>query len=66
MNWKLLLFPVALVVETVSVVATKLATGTARECGFGDFVFDRKPGDPIGKLTQTRQQAIAERGYLRQ
>ena len=52
---RLLLFPVALVVEAVAVVFT------GKECGLGNFVFDRKPGDPVGKILQTREQAIAQR-----
>lgn len=54
MNLKLLFFPIALVVEAVSVVIS------GKECGFGNYVFDRKLNDPIGKLTQSRQEALDE------
>jgi hypothetical protein len=54
MNWKLVFLPLVLPVEIVSVVATGF------ECGFGNWVFDRKLGDPAGKTWQTRDQARAE------
>lgn len=62
MNWKILLLPLVLPVELASVAITTVATLGANpsECGFGNWVFDRKLGDPVGKTWQTRQQAIDE------
>ena len=57
MNWRILFLPVAVLVETAAVTITKLTTGTAHECGLGDWVFDRRVGDPIGKPFQTRREA---------
>lgn len=54
MNWKLIFFPAAVVVELTSVAFT------GREIGFGNWVMDRKLGDPKGKPFQTRQQIIDE------
>jgi hypothetical protein len=50
MNWKLLLLPLALPVELGSVVLTGF------ECGFGNWVLDRKIGDRLGKPWQTREE----------
>lgn len=60
MNWKLILLPLAIPVELASVVLTAAVTGNPSECGFGNWVFDRKLGDPVGKTWQTREKAIAE------
>ncbi len=49
MNWKLLLLPLAIVVE--SITAT-----TGKETGFGNWVLDRKIGDPTGKFWQKRKK----------
>lgn len=54
MNWKLILIPIALPVELIS----GLITGF--ECGFGNWVMDRKLGDPNGKWHQTREQALED------
>lgn len=54
MNWKLLLLPLAVLVE----VPAALING--RETGFGNWVIDRKLGDPVGKPCQTRKQALEE------
>lgn len=61
MNWKLIFLPLAIPVELVSVVVTGVLTGSPSECGFGNWVFDREIGDPVGKAYQTREQAIADR-----
>ena len=50
-NLKILLWPVALVVETVSVLVAQ------RESGFGDWVKDRRVDDPNGKWWETRASA---------
>ncbi len=52
MNWKLIFFPAAVVVEVASVAFT------GREIGFGNWVMDRKLGDPKGKPLQTRTEAL--------
>lgn len=54
MNFKLLLLPLAALVELPFAVAT------GRESGFGNWVMDRKLGDPTGKPWQTREQALEE------
>lgn len=54
MNFKLIFLPVALVVEVASVCATGF------ECGFGNWVFDRKLGDPNGKDWQSRKEALRD------
>jgi hypothetical protein len=51
MNWKLIFLPLVLPIEIASVAMTGF------ECGFGNWVFDRKLGDPVGKAWQTREQA---------
>ncbi len=53
MNFKIFLLPLALVVETI---ATPLRGG--RELGFGNWVCDRKVGDPKGELWETRKEAL--------
>lgn len=54
MNWKLVFLPLAIPVEIVSAITTGF------ECGFGNWVLDRKLGDPKGKPWQTRKQALAD------
>lgn len=54
MNWKLLLLPLAVLVELPFAVAT------GRETGFGNWVADRELGDPLGKPWQTRKQVLEE------
>lgn len=54
MNFKLIFFPVAILVELTSVAIT------GRESGFGNWVMDREVGDPVGKPYQTREEAIHE------
>lgn len=51
MNWKILLLPLAAVVEVASFALVR------RECGFGNWVMDRKLGDRAGRPWQTRRQA---------
>lgn len=65
MNWKLILLPLAIPVELASVVLTAVVTGNPSECGFGNWVFDRKLGDPVGKTWQTRQQTLDEQSRSR-
>lgn len=64
MNLKLILLPLVLPVELASVVITTVATLGANpsECGFGNWVFDRKLGNPVGKTWQTREQALEKVG----
>lgn len=49
-----LLIVIAAPVEILSAITT------GRETGFGDWCMDRKPGDPTGRLLQTREQARGE------
>jgi len=52
MNLKLVFLPVAFVVELAS------AALRGQETGFGNWVLDRKLGDPKGKPLQTRTEAL--------
>ncbi len=51
LNWKLLLLPLAAVVETASALVA------GRETGFGNWVFDREIGDRQGNLWHKRKPA---------
>lgn len=54
MNLKLIFLPLAVIIEL------PFAILAGRETGFGNWVFDRKLGDPNGKWWQSRPQALAE------
>ncbi len=54
MNWKLIFFPVAVVVEAVAIPLR------GRELGFGNWVMDRHVGDPKGHPLKTRKEALKD------
>lgn len=54
MNWKIIFLPIAIPVELASAVVT------GSECGFGNWVLDRRLGDSEGGFFQTRDEANQE------